>query len=41
MSPMARLVQILNAGVPRASGDEPDGVIWIRAYTLCSPRERG
>ena len=28
-------------GVPRASGDEPAGKLFLAYWTRCSPRERG
>ena len=32
---------IAHLGVPRASGDEPDGVCYYEFIETCSPRERG
>ena len=31
----------ITQGVPRASGDEPDGLISRAELKQCSPRERG
>ena len=36
----ARLCTI-NAGVPRACGDEPVGIIVVEHMLMCSPRLRG
>ena len=41
MSPPTPTSDILNTGVPRASGDEPFYSHIAKNIELCSPRERG
>ena len=41
MSPFEKLLEIVEAGFPRVSGDEPGYVCDDGARVLFSPRERG
>ena len=41
MSPALEPIRSLLLRVPRASGDEPTGVLYETGTGMCSPRERG
>ena len=41
MSPVPRLADGADFGVPRASGDEPALLAPVETKKACSPRERG
>jgi len=41
MSPEMREALAIQAGAPRASGDEPKGSIMTVSTVACAPRERG
>ena len=41
MSPAQNPLSTSPRRVPRASGDEPVGILYLTDDTMCSPRERG
>ena len=41
MSPCDRMLELVNGGFPRVSGDEPRGEKVAGAFFKFSPRERG